>query len=308
MMKNISILIALLVLTTPLYALQHSAAQLPDDVEGGWRGLIDVGTNLRNLLNLGRSALSDLIRLDVRGVMETMRGFPDNAGQTTGLYLIAISYILSFVSYFLSYISLIPLIRYAGLIVAIPQMLFGLGSGYLIFSNSAGILHWSGLLSLIISGVGGTISLASYIPIVGIFIALFALVITLPMSLAGLLNLLIQVVLIALGRGGSAPGEPIVDRFITITAPAEVMEGEEFQVSTTLGGEPLSGVLITLENETVVTDSYGLVTLRAPEVTEDASYLIEAGGTEGKGSAYILVKNTPVSSREGWEAHPNSPQ
>ena len=112
MMKNVSILLALLVLIAPT-ALQYSHAQTPGEVEDGWKGLIDVGTNIRNLFSLGRSALSDLAHLDIRGTMETMRGFPDNAGQTTGLYLTAINFILSFVSYFLlCFISSIPLVRY----------------------------------------------------------------------------------------------------------------------------------------------------------------------------------------------------
>jgi hypothetical protein len=300
-MKNVSILLALLVLLAPT-ALQHSHAQTPGEVESGWRGLIDVGTNIRNLFSLGRSALSDLAHLDIRGAMETMRGFPDNAGQTAGLYLFAVSFILSIVSSFcLSSISIIPLIRYLGLLVTIPPLLLGLGSGYLIYSNSAGPLHWSGLLSLIMSAVGGSVSIISYIPLIGILLAIPALIITVPMTLTGVLNLGLQIVLIALGRGGSAPGEPVIDRFITLTVPLEVTEGEEFLVSATLEGKPLSNALITLENETVITDSYGMTTLRAPDVAEDTSYLIEAGGTEGKGSTTILVKNSPGLFEVGQE-------
>ena len=261
MMKNVSILLALLVLLVPM-ALRQSYAQVPDEVESGLNGLIDVGTNLRNLLNLGRSALSDLAHLDIRGAMETMRGFPDNAGQTAGLYLFWINLFLSLV------FDIIPIL---GLIWFIPSILLGISSGYLIYSNSNGLLRLTGLAQMI-----------EAIPVLGLLV--FPLF---------LINLILQPLLIALGRGGSAPGEPIIDRAIELTAPLKVTEGEDFQVSATLNGKPLSGALITLENETVITDSYGIATLRAPDVAEDMNYLIEAGGTEGKGSITILVRDRP---------------
>jgi hypothetical protein len=110
--------------------------------------------------------------------------------------------------------------------------------------------------------------------------------------LPSILIAVVQSIIIALDRGGSAPGEPIIDRAIELNAPAEVTEGKEFQVSATLDGEPLSGALITLKDETVTTDSHGNAVLRAPDVTEDTSYLIEAGGSAGKGSTTVLVRDT----------------
>jgi hypothetical protein len=259
MLKSISILMmALLVLLVPVSTLQHSEAQMIDDVETGWRGLIDVSTNIRNLWNFGKSAISDLMHLDYRSVMETMRDFPENAGQTAGLYLFWISFAIYF----------IPVINLFWWVLSIPIDLI---SGYLIFSNSGGLLHYTAIVQMI-----------GAIPILNLLV--------LPLLL---INLILQSLLIVTGRGGSGAGEPIIDLFVTITAPEEVLEGEEFMVLATLGGDPLPDTYITLGNETVITDSYGMATLKAPEVVEDTIYTIYAGGEVGKGSVDILVKNSP---------------
>jgi len=162
---------------------------------------------------------------------------------------------------------IIPVLRW---IWFIPSVLLGISSGYLIYSNSNGLLRLTGLVQMI-----GAMTLLN----------LILLPLSIPIAV-------VQSVIIALGRGGLAPGEPIIDRAIELTAPLEVTEGEDFQVSATLNGEPLSGALITLENETVSTDSYGLAALRAPDVTEDTNYLIEAGGSAGKGSTTVIVRDT----------------
>ncbi len=248
-------MMALLVLLVPISTLQHSEAQMIDDVETGWRGLIDVSTNIRNLWNFGKSAVSDLMHLDFRSVMETMRDFPENAGQTAGIYL-----------FWISLLSLISII-----LIPISPILY-ISSGYLIYSNSEGLLHYTGLAQTIIGAI----------PIL-VLIAL-----TLP-----LINLILQPFLVALGRGGVGAGEPIIDLFVTITAPEEVLEGEEFMVLATLGGDPLPDTYITLENETAITDIYGMAALKAPEVVEDTIYTIYAGGEVGKGSVDIFVKNSP---------------
>ncbi len=263
MTKNLSTVMALLVVLASLSALHHSGAQVPDDVESGWMGLIDVNTNLRNLVYLDRTALSGLSRLDLSGIMETMRGFPENAGQIAGLYLSWIDLFLGFV------FALIPLVN---IVWILPSILLCISSGYLIYSNSGGFLRFTGIVQML-----------GAIPILNLL--LFPL---LP------INLVLQSVIIVLGRGGSAPGEQIVDRAIILTAPVEIREGEDFQVSATFNGKPLPGALITLANETVVTDSNGTATLIAPDVREDTRYRIEAGGTEGKGSTTILVKNESV--------------
>lgn len=263
MLKNLSILMmALLVLLVPISTLQHSEAQMIDDVETGWRGLIDVSTNIRNLWNFGKSAISDLMYLDFRSVLDTMRDFPENAGQTAGIYLFWISFALSML------LGFIPVINLFWMVLSIPIDLI---SGYLIFSNSESLLHYTAIAQMI-----------GAIPILDLLV--FPLLI---------INLFLQPFLIAIGRGGSGAGEPIIDLFVTITAPEEVLEGEEFMVLATLGGDPLPDTYITLGNETVITDSYGMATLKAPEVVEDTIYTIYAGGEVGKGSVDILVKNSP---------------
>lgn len=263
MMKNLPALVALLVVLASLSALHPSGAQVPDDVESGWRGLIDVSTNLRNLVYLGRTALSSLSRLDLNGIMETMRGFPENAGQIAGLYLSCIDLFLGFV---------FALVPFVNIVWILPSILLCISSGYLIYSNSGGLLRFTGIVQIL-----------GAIPILNLLLSPLLLI-----------NLVLQSVIIALGKGGSAPGEQVVDRAIILTAPAEIREGEDFQVSAMLNGKPLSGALITLANETVATDFNGMATLIAPDVREDTRYRIEAGGTEGKGSTTILIKNKSV--------------
>ncbi|MDY6984792.1 MAG: hypothetical protein SVE93_00020 [Candidatus Thermoplasmatota archaeon] len=255
MLKNRSILMmALLVLLVPVSTLQHSEAQMIDDVETGWRGLIDVSTNIRNLWNFGKSAVSDLMHLDFRSVLDTMRDFPENAGQTAGIYL-----------FWIGLLALISII-----LIPISPILY-ISSGYLIFSNSGGLLHYTAIAQMI-----------GAIPILNLLVIPFLLI-----------NPILQLILIVSGRGGSGAGEPIIDLFVTITAPEEVLEGEEFMVLATLGGDPLPDTYITLGNETVITDIYGMAALKAPEVVEDTIYTIYAGGEVGKGSVDILVKNSP---------------
>ena len=263
---------ALLVFLVPLSALQHSAAQDINDVESGLKGLIDIRTNVRNILNFGKSAISDLVQLDFRGITETMRDFPDNAGQTSGVYLLWIYSILSLILSFIPIINVFWILP--SIILSIPIYFI---SGYFVYSNSAGLLHYTGLAQMI-----------GAIPVLNLI--LLPLLIIIP---------ILQPLLIALGRGGTGADEIIIDRFVTLTAPEEILEGEEFMVLATLDGEPLPDASITLENETVITDIYGVATLKAPEVVEDIGHIIYSSG-EIWGATDILVRNSPGVFEFGW--------
>jgi hypothetical protein len=84
---------------------------------------------------------------------------------------------------------------------------------------------------------------------------------------------------------------PIVPPKLEVTAPDNVTEGDSFNVTVTLNGQPVAGAVVTIGDQTAVTKSDGIAQLKAPDVESDQSYDISASSMEADGSASILVKN-----------------
>ncbi|MDY6985201.1 MAG: carboxypeptidase regulatory-like domain-containing protein, partial [Candidatus Thermoplasmatota archaeon] len=84
---------------------------------------------------------------------------------------------------------------------------------------------------------------------------------------------------------------PIVPPELDISVPENVTEGDSFNVTVTLNGQPAAGAVVTVGNETAVTKSDGIAQLTAPDVENDETLTITASSAEADGSAEILVKN-----------------
>jgi len=95
--KFISIGIALLMFIMPL---SIASAQSVAEVESGLGGIIDPGTNIRNIVSFVRYAFGNFgISMDwIRGMMDFIRNYPDSAGQLAGFYLSIISFFLPVVA------------------------------------------------------------------------------------------------------------------------------------------------------------------------------------------------------------------
>jgi hypothetical protein len=84
---------------------------------------------------------------------------------------------------------------------------------------------------------------------------------------------------------------PIVPPKLEVTAPDNVTEGDSFNVTVTLNGQPVAGAVVTIGDQNAVTKSDGIAQLKAPDVDSDQSYDVAASSMEADGSASILVKN-----------------
>jgi hypothetical protein len=89
--KFISIGIALLMFIMPL---SIASAQSVAEVESGLGGIIDPGTNIRNIVSFVGYAFGNFgFSMDwIRGMMDFIRNYPDSAGQLAGFYLGIISF------------------------------------------------------------------------------------------------------------------------------------------------------------------------------------------------------------------------
>ncbi len=84
---------------------------------------------------------------------------------------------------------------------------------------------------------------------------------------------------------------PIVPPKLDITAPENVTEGDSFNVTVSLNGQPVSGAVVTIGDQMAVTKADGVAQLKAPDVESDQTLTMTASSAEADGSADILVKN-----------------
>ena len=164
-----ALLLALLVLNAPVSTAQQ-------DVEPGIEGLLDFQTNLDNLMGLARYAMDSFSPSTdwIRGIMDYIAAFPDNAGLAAGFYLSALPYVLVLISYMISLpLLLIPILGQIAsfaiqIVIAILAGSIALIGGYSVYSHSGegGMSRIAGIVQM----VGGGVQMTYFGTILSIFI------------------------------------------------------------------------------------------------------------------------------------------
>jgi hypothetical protein len=86
---------------------------------------------------------------------------------------------------------------------------------------------------------------------------------------------------------------------LVINAPSSVMENESFDTIVTSNGEPIENVNVTFNDKNKITDSNGLVSFTAPNVTTNTQYAIIAK-SEGYEDDETTIMVLNKKERQGW--------
>jgi len=151
-----ALLLALLVLNAPVSFAQQ-------DVEPGIDGLLDLQTNIDNIMGFVRYATGNFSPSTdwIRGIMDYIEAFPDNAGLAAGFYLSIVPYVSLLIAFVISIpLELVPLIGIIisvviSMVITILAGSIALIGGYSVYSHSGegGVSRIAGIVQMLGGGL-----------------------------------------------------------------------------------------------------------------------------------------------------------